>query len=54
MFLNAVKPGADKIIFGSDCPWEDTGQTYAYINALGLTEEAKEKIFYKNALRLLS
>lgn len=47
------KHGADKVLFGSDCPWADPKETFDFINSFDLTNEEKEKIFYKNALKLL-
>jgi predicted TIM-barrel fold metal-dependent hydrolase len=45
--------GADKVLFGSDCPWDDPANEIAMINRLPLTDEEKELIFYRNAERLL-
>lgn len=45
------KHGSDKIYFGSDCPWEDPADTLSFIDSLGLTEEEKENILYRNAKR---
>lgn len=45
--------GADKVLFGSDCPWDDPSHEIAMINRLPLNETEKELIFYKNAERLL-
>ncbi len=44
--------GADKILFASDCPWASSKVTYDFINSFDLTQDEKDKIFYKNALRL--
>ncbi len=46
--------GADKVLFGSDCPWDDPANEIAMINRLSLTEKEKELIFCKNAERLLN
>lgn len=46
--------GADKVLFGSDCPWDDPANEIAMINRLSLTEKEKELIFFKNAERLLN
>lgn len=46
--------GADKIIFGSDCPWQDPMDTYNDLLSLGLSEDDMELITGKNALRLLA
>ena len=45
--------GADKILFGSDCPWGSASETFEFINSLSLSSEEKELIFYRNAEKLL-
>lgn len=45
--------GADRILFGSDCPWDDPANEIAMIDRLPLTDDEKEKIFFKNAGKLL-
>ncbi len=45
--------GADRILFASDCPWESPGRMFQKLDALPLTDDEKEKIFFKNALTLL-
>ena len=45
--------GADRILFGSDCPWGSPKETFDFINSLPITSEEKELIFYKNAKLLL-
>lgn len=47
------KQGADKVLFASDCPWADPKETFDFINSFDLTDDEKEKIFYKNAIKLL-
>ena len=47
------KHGTDKILFGSDTPWSSSGNEIRFVKSLHLTDEEKEKIFYKNAVRLL-
>ncbi len=47
------KHGADKILFASDAPWNRPSQDEYVIECLRLSEEEKEMIYYKNALRLL-
>lgn len=47
------KQGADKVLFGSDCPWASSKETYDFINSLNVSKEDKDKIFYKNAQNLL-
>lgn len=45
--------GADKILFGSDSPWQEPKREYDFILSLGLSKEDEDKIFYKNALKIL-
>lgn len=45
--------GVDKILFGTDYPLSDYELEYKRFQTLSLTDEEKEKIFYKNAYRLL-
>ena len=48
------KHGADKILFGSDCPWASSRETFDFISSLGLTDGEKDKIFFTNAMKLLN
>lgn len=41
--------GEDKILFGSDSPWETPMHTLKYLESLDLDDEVIEKIKYKNA-----
>lgn len=45
--------GAGKVLFGSDCPWDEPANEIAMIERLPLTDEEKELIFHGNAERLL-
>ena len=47
------KHGEDKVLFATDCPWRDIRDDVKIINSFNLKEETKDKIFYKNALKLL-
>lgn len=47
------KHGAEKILFGSDCPWMGVPESFAYIDSLRISAADKELIYYKNAERLL-
>ena len=47
------KHGAEKILFGSDCPWEASCDSVKYVDSLKISDSAKEMIFEKNAIRLL-
>lgn len=46
--------GADKLLFGTDTPWHTAQMELRLINSLELSEKDKEKIFYKNAQKLLN
>ena len=48
------KKGAEWILFGSDCPWHAPNWDIGMIETLDLSENDKEKIYYKNAEKLLS
>ena len=43
----------DRIMFATDSPWETPADTMAFIDKLGLSAEQKEKLFYKNAEKLI-
>jgi Predicted metal-dependent hydrolase of the TIM-barrel fold len=43
-----------KLLFASDMPWCSPKDEIDYINSLGLSEDLLDRIYYKNALRLLS
>lgn len=47
------KHGVDKILFGTDYPLSDYELEHKRFGQLDLTDEEKEKIFYKNAYKLL-
>jgi predicted TIM-barrel fold metal-dependent hydrolase len=54
-FLKLIRDfGANRVLFGSDCPWRGQKQTIDGINALPLTQEEKALIFHKNAEKLLN
>ena len=46
--------GTEKILYGSDSPWEKQSDSLDFISGLGLSEEEIENITYKNALRILN
>ena len=48
------KKGTDKILFGSDCPWNAPVWDVGMLKTMGLTPDEEEKIFYKNAEKLLA
>ena len=43
----------DRILFGSDFPWCSFAETFRYVDALPLSDDRKEKIWHRNAERLL-
>lgn len=45
--------GTDKILFGTDMPWSGQREYAEIIRTLDLTDEEKDRIFYKNASKLL-
>lgn len=47
------KHGADKILFGTDMPWFSPEKDIRFIDSLSLSPEEKEKIYHKNAEKLL-
>ena len=54
LFLKMIKKhGADRILFASDCPWQSAELMYKKIDSLALSDDDKEKIFFRNALSVL-
>ena len=47
------KHGSERVLFGTDFPWCDPKTNIDYIKSLGLSDDALEKIFFKNAEELL-
>lgn len=45
--------GSERVLFGSDCPWQKSCDTFSFIDSLPLTDREKENIFSRNALQLL-
>ena len=45
--------GEDNVLFGTDSPWGDQNTEILNISELPINDEAKEKILYKNAVKLL-
>ena len=42
-----------KILFGTDTPWSDPEKEIAFIESAGLSDRAKERIYYQNAAEML-
>lgn len=53
--LNSIirNHGVDKILFASDSPWEGQRESYEYLMLQELSEEERDCIFSRNALKLL-
>lgn len=45
--------GSDRILFATDSPWDGQKEDLYYFRKLGLTEEEREKILWKNGAALL-
>ncbi len=48
------KHGTDKLLFASDCPWHNALWEIRNLQTLGLSEYELEKIYHKNAEKLLN
>lgn len=54
-FLHLVRAfGSERIVFGSDSPWDDQAQAVAALRALPLTEKEQADIFHNTAAKLLN
>ena len=49
MFRMIRRHGASRVLFASDCPWTSSRDAFEKIDALPLTDDEKEQIFFKNA-----
>ena len=47
------KHGEDKVLFATDCPWRDIKDDIAILNSYDLEKRTLDKLYYKNALKLL-
>lgn len=45
--------GIERILFGSDYPWEDPGRAARIIRGLELTDREREAVLWRNAVKLL-
>lgn len=53
-FISIVRAfGADRILFGTDSPWEDTEDFLRRLSYMGLTDDELRGILYRNASNLL-
>ena len=48
------KHGEDKVLFATDCPWQDIKNNAEILRSYNLSKQTLDKIFYKNALKLLN
>ena len=48
-----AKHPAENVLLGSDCPWEDPADSIKFIMDLKISDDAKEAIFCKNALKII-
>ena len=48
------KHGAEKILFGSDCPWMGVPEIFKYVDSLNISAKEKDLIFCDNAQRILA
>ena len=54
MFVKMVRTfGSEKVLFGTDCPWAGQKDYVDRMNAMDLTNEELENIYFRNASRLL-
>ena len=44
--------GIDRILLGTDFPYEDTEECMQFVKQLPITQEEKEKVYYRNAAQL--
>ena len=49
-----LRHGTDKILFASDSPWDSQSDYVRFIKDFKLGKEAEEKIFFRNAERILN
>ncbi len=49
-----TKHGEDKILFATDCPWQDMKTDIDILKSYKLNKQTEDKIFYRNALKLLN
>ncbi len=47
------KHGEDRVLFATDCPWRDIKEDIDILKSYNLGKETEEKLFYKNAIKLL-
>ncbi len=45
--------GSEKILYGTDHPWERAYDSKRFVDSIGLKQEELDNIYFKNAIRLL-
>ena len=45
---------ADKILFGTDSPWSNAKREKLHLLSMELSDNERDKIYYKNAIKLLN
>lgn len=45
--------GVDKIVFGTDHPWQRANEALEFIDSAGFTEDELDRIYFKNAAEIL-
>lgn len=48
------KHDISKVLFGSDCPWENPKNAVEFVNSMGFSQDKLDKILFENAKNLLS
>ena len=48
-----ARHGEDKILFATDSPWQNIKTNVDVVRGFGLSKAVEDKIFYKNAQKLL-
>ena len=52
ILTKTIKRNPDNVIFGTDWPMCDVKKHVDLINSLNLTKEEKNKVFYRNAMKV--
>jgi len=48
------KHDPERILFGSDCPWQTSKESFEFLQTIGLSDNQLDKIAYQNAQKLLA
>ena len=52
--VHFMPPGADRVLFVTDCPWSDIEADKNTFLSCGMDKEMQDKILYKNTIKLLN